>query len=65
MGVALSMVFHVCFPYASISSYNRLLRDAHNRSAISVTVLRSPDLRSLRLELECSLWALTLCGPFT
>ncbi|KAF2568076.1 hypothetical protein F2Q70_00027755 [Brassica cretica] len=65
MGVALSRVFHVCFPYASISSYNGLLRDARNRSAISVTVPQSPDLRSLRLEFECSLWTLTLCGPFT
>ncbi|KAF3563967.1 hypothetical protein DY000_02017696 [Brassica cretica] len=27
-------------------------RDARNRSAISITVPRSPDLRSFRLELE-------------
>ncbi|KAF2600258.1 hypothetical protein F2Q68_00012118 [Brassica cretica] len=37
MGVALSRVFNVSLPYASISSYNELLpfRDLRNCSAIS------------------------------
>ncbi|KAH0903197.1 hypothetical protein HID58_042700 [Brassica napus] len=34
--------------------------DVRNCSAISAVVPRSPDLQSLRLELECLLWASTL-----
>ncbi|KAF3563347.1 hypothetical protein DY000_02016544 [Brassica cretica] len=56
--VSLSLGFSTCpFHMRRPLLITGCSRDARNRSAIPATVPRSLDLRSLRPELGCSLWA--------